>query len=250
MNAPADDAIERVARVLIAAERKRQVEIEGWTVEHDTKQGGARLACAALAYIRNDYGLWPWGREYWKPRDSFDNLVRGGALALAALDVKPTAYGAREAHAEAITALSALITKALTAAGLLTGGESFPATVQADEDVVERVADTYGSMIEHHTLAEVVEYARQNDEWCCTVGCGSGACEACPCCAAGWCVTGLHGLPESAEDWASWLDVAREHNPLAARAAALDPKPHPAREIFPGTYGGLDKLTIRPKADS
>jgi hypothetical protein len=66
-------------------------------------------------------------------------------------------------------------------------------------------------------------------EQCCAEGCNGGACESCRCCSAGWCVTGADGLPEDADDLASWLEVAREHNPLAeafatarARVAELE----------------------------
>jgi len=30
--------------------------------------------------------LWPWGVEYWKPKDPLTNLVRAGALVAAAID--------------------------------------------------------------------------------------------------------------------------------------------------------------------
>lgn len=55
----------------------------------------------------------------------------------------------------------------------------------------------------------------------CPVGCDSGACETCPCCGAGWCVYGIDGLPEDPDDFAQWLEVAADHNPLAARFQAL-----------------------------
>lgn len=50
----------------------------------------------------------------------------------------------------------------------------------------------------------------------CPVGCDDGACETCPCCSAGFCVYGLDGLPEDPEDVGRWLEVAAEHNPVAA----------------------------------
>jgi hypothetical protein len=68
----------------IAAERRRQVEAEGWTPEHDDEHGNAELAAAAAAYIRHaanftgipnsaGYRLanvpagWPWHVSWWKP---------------------------------------------------------------------------------------------------------------------------------------------------------------------------------------
>lgn len=60
-------------------------------------------------------------------------------------------------------------------------------------------------------------------EHACHVGCRGGACETCPCCCAGWCVFGLDGLPEDADDFADWLEIAAEHNPLAAALVAAHP---------------------------
>lgn len=62
---------------------------------------------------------------------------------------------------------------------------------------------------------------READEFCCPDGCGSGACESCPCCLAGWCVGGNDGLPDGdPEDLAHWLDIAKQHNPLVAALVA------------------------------
>lgn len=91
------------------------------------------------------------------------------------------------------------------------------------DDETLSIEDVYERLIEHHTLDELVEYAEQQQFWCCNVGCGSGGCETCPCCSAGWCVSGRHGLPEDADDLAQWLEVAAEHNP--AVAALCRPRP-------------------------
>lgn len=56
-------------------------------------------------------------------------------------------------------------------------------------------------------------------EQCCPLGCDGGACESCPCCQAGWCVFGASGIPEDPEDFAGWLQVAAEHNPVARSLA-------------------------------
>lgn len=64
----------------------------------------------------------------------------------------------------------------------------------------------------------------------CPVGCDGGACETCPCCSAGWCVFGLDGLPEDADDFAAWLEIAAAHNPLAAALAAAPAAP-PTRSV-------------------
>ncbi|MEW5891247.1 MAG: hypothetical protein AB1768_19940 [Pseudomonadota bacterium] len=78
---------------LIAAERRRQIEQEGWTAEHDEQHEVDHLAAAAAAYVlaqRPGTEMpkgWPWGREWWKPKDRLRNLVRAGALYLAASDL-------------------------------------------------------------------------------------------------------------------------------------------------------------------
>lgn len=88
------------AATVLARERRRQVDDEGWTAEHDDKHCYGQLALAAAAYsaeaaanfasaawlrtaIRS---LWPWGANWWKPRNPALNLVRAGALIIAELE--------------------------------------------------------------------------------------------------------------------------------------------------------------------
>lgn len=76
----------------IAAERRRQIEAEGWTPEHDDEHCVGELAAAAASYAlaRNecDSALvsWPWAMKWWKPKDRRSNLVRAGALIAAEID--------------------------------------------------------------------------------------------------------------------------------------------------------------------
>jgi hypothetical protein len=81
----------------IRAERKRQIEVEGWTTQHDDQHdNGAMLRAAVIYYqhsARKDMPLqmredgapigWPWEAKWWKPKDDRRNLVRAGALCLA-----------------------------------------------------------------------------------------------------------------------------------------------------------------------
>ena len=81
---------------LIAAERARQVEVKGWTAEHDDEYLAGQLVDAAAAYAR--YGdhprfaksppmLWPWPAEWWKPSHGpIRSLVKAGALIAAEID--------------------------------------------------------------------------------------------------------------------------------------------------------------------
>ena len=82
---------------LIKEERKRQIEVEGWTAEHDSQYKKAELFHAACCYqaarrARAIWGenylpikSWPFDIEWWKP--SPDNRVRelekAGALFMA-----------------------------------------------------------------------------------------------------------------------------------------------------------------------
>jgi hypothetical protein len=83
---------------LIINERKRQIEKEGWTAEHDSQHSWGSLAIAAACYalhhtdasVKNPHTTnlngWPWEQMWWKPKDSIRNLVRAGALIAAEID--------------------------------------------------------------------------------------------------------------------------------------------------------------------
>lgn len=83
---------------LIAAERKRQIEVEGWTADHDAKHVCGELTDAAVCYAIRGYwrsgydsflkALWPWDSEYWKPTqdDRIKELTKAGALIAAEID--------------------------------------------------------------------------------------------------------------------------------------------------------------------
>jgi len=80
------------------------------------------------------------------------------------------------------------------------------------------------------SLKDLVDEARSEAAWCCDNGCGSGACETCPCCSASYCVSGFDGVPDDPEDREHWLEVASEYNPVAAalRAAEAQPQGEPS----------------------
>ncbi|MDR7867788.1 MAG: hypothetical protein RIN56_13320 [Sporomusaceae bacterium] len=82
---------------LIAEERQRQIDQEGWTAEHDRQHSRGELAIAAGCYafpqiVRMAWGmaqrLWPWGLEWWKPcpEDRIYELQKAGALIAAEID--------------------------------------------------------------------------------------------------------------------------------------------------------------------
>ena len=93
----------------IAAERRRQIEAEGWTAEHDDQHTDGSLAAAAAAYawaaslsdharakladVESVWGwqlwrLWPrsWAGAWCKPRDRRRDLVRAAALIVAEIE--------------------------------------------------------------------------------------------------------------------------------------------------------------------
>ncbi len=81
---------------LIAAERARQVAVEGWTPEHDDEHADGELAKAAACYALPPSGddpepsdppaFWPWHRAWWKPGDRIRELEKAGALIAAEID--------------------------------------------------------------------------------------------------------------------------------------------------------------------
>lgn len=94
---------------LISFERDRQVQIEGWTAEHDAKYNRAELIRAALQYAEtvrkqllgatqqhafdHSISFWPWDEKWWKPsQDPVLNLVKAGALIAAEIDRIQRAY--------------------------------------------------------------------------------------------------------------------------------------------------------------
>lgn len=103
------------AAVDVLAERRRQVEVEGWTAKHDEHHHRGQLAKAAAAYayfgsltetqrkIGSDqtsvfhsivqqlfpawgtsYGGWDW--QWWKPKSRRQDLVRAAALIIADIE--------------------------------------------------------------------------------------------------------------------------------------------------------------------
>ncbi|MFU2692980.1 hypothetical protein ACM7PK_07230 [Pseudomonas aeruginosa] len=79
----------------VQSERRRQVEAEGWTPEHDDEHDTGALASAAgcyamfsLAYPAGDPSrFWPWDKSWWKPSpDGRRNMVKAGALILAEIE--------------------------------------------------------------------------------------------------------------------------------------------------------------------
>ena len=109
---------------LIAEERMRQVQEEGWDAEHDDRHKRGELARAAALYASptvrhvqcSSRGgvaplesvlrrLWPWDWKWWKPtpEDRVRALVNAGALIAAELEREQRRQAEEEprAHADA-----------------------------------------------------------------------------------------------------------------------------------------------------
>lgn len=80
---------------IIAEERKRQIEEEGWTTEHDAEHTNEALAKAAVCYALPQFerwgirkALWPFEEKWWKPSpdDRVKELAKAGALIAAEID--------------------------------------------------------------------------------------------------------------------------------------------------------------------
>lgn len=90
-------------------ERARQLQVEGFTAEHDDRHSRGELAIAAADYalLAGRYGylgapayrasatpvhngdgqpLWPWAYEWFKPKDPRADLVKAAALILAEIE--------------------------------------------------------------------------------------------------------------------------------------------------------------------
>jgi hypothetical protein len=79
---------------LFAAERQRQIEVEGWTPEHDAQHVNNELCDAAICYLVDpdhrdtEPFPWPWEPSWWKPspNDRIKELVKAGAMIAAEID--------------------------------------------------------------------------------------------------------------------------------------------------------------------
>jgi hypothetical protein len=82
----------------IADERRRQTDVEGWTLEHDDEHVNGEMAQAAAAYTFCAIGRypgnrqtnipirWPWSTTSWKPREPRRDLIRAAALIVAEIE--------------------------------------------------------------------------------------------------------------------------------------------------------------------
>lgn len=86
----------------IALERQRQINAEKFDISHDDQHDMGELANAAACYamtparrgwVVNGYTMesllermWPWSREWWRPKNRRRDLIRAGALIVAEIE--------------------------------------------------------------------------------------------------------------------------------------------------------------------
>lgn len=97
--------VQQTAALLdVAAERRRQIDDERWSLAHDDDHDDGDIAAAGSAYAlaaadalhpmsqgdgdfkSNPPAMWPWDDEWWKPSDPRRMLVKAGALILAEIE--------------------------------------------------------------------------------------------------------------------------------------------------------------------
>ena len=99
----------------VVSERRRQIEVEDWTPQHDDEYVSGELVAAAGAYaLEATFGgrarnvwfarLWPWHVEWWKPKDQRRDLVRAAALIIADIERIDRAAGKAEQAAANVKA--------------------------------------------------------------------------------------------------------------------------------------------------
>ncbi|MDY6893802.1 MAG: hypothetical protein SVO01_00065 [Thermotogota bacterium] len=90
----------------VVSERFRQIQIEGWSKDHDSQHYPSELALAGMLYVSDaiknmeaiENGLctfknnapenWPWSERWWKPTPNTPSrqLEKAAALLIAAID--------------------------------------------------------------------------------------------------------------------------------------------------------------------
>ncbi len=82
----------------IKDERRRQIEVEGWSAQHDDRHDQSEIAMAAACYALSGNDvlviggiskaplLWPWCKKWWKPASRRKDLIKAAALLIAEIE--------------------------------------------------------------------------------------------------------------------------------------------------------------------
>ena len=87
----------KTAIEMIADERKRQIEVEGFTAKHDDNHKSSQLEILAMLYSCpakyrsmlspiNWFKSMGWDFKWWKPTSRIRELIKAGALLVAAIE--------------------------------------------------------------------------------------------------------------------------------------------------------------------
>lgn len=96
----------------VLAERRRQIDVEHWTPQHDDSHSHRELSLAAMAYCQvstlhlddtssfasTPPSYWPWAPAWWKPKNRRRNLVKAAALILAEIERLDRAAAPSQRH--------------------------------------------------------------------------------------------------------------------------------------------------------
>lgn len=115
LDAHAAHAMLSAAERDVIAERRRHVDVERWTAQHDDEHAPGTLALAAAAYALDaGYALdslvpadadhpeplfWPFSSEWWKPGVPRSGLVKAASLILAEIEHIDRLESRSEVHA-------------------------------------------------------------------------------------------------------------------------------------------------------
>lgn len=95
-NSELERRLQQPALADVMTERQRQINVEGWTPEHDDEHENNEMAFAAACYALyagNPYPgqgytppEWPWDAKFWRPSTERRDLIKAGALILAEIE--------------------------------------------------------------------------------------------------------------------------------------------------------------------
>lgn len=168
----------------VLTERKRQVEVEGWSTKHDDEHKSGGMAVAAACYAIGDRTglrgiidkqLWAWtgwASSWFKPKDTRSNLVRAGALILAEIERidRAEAAGEPKVYADFVGNVTMTIgtpsaSSTVDPFGVLKtpardphrGGSSYEASML--RNLLARIHGDGGHYVEEHGLDKALEDA-------------------------------------------------------------------------------------------
>lgn len=159
---------------LVAAERNRQIQAEGWSADHDDEHGDGSLVDAAICYAQvtdpDQYGGgnpppgWPWLAKYWRPGPPIRMLVKAAALLVADIDRRLRAGEGRDLDAapDCITTLTAERDAALAERDALRRMWSLALSEPVDPAHIEAIGAWVRNTADRRDARDSLTYAMTN----------------------------------------------------------------------------------------